>query len=567
MQAPAPAPAAIRQAPFRARYALLCVGLIGELVMGGLMFGWNALSVVLKQEAVFTTGCDPQSSSCSRQDSKLNVVWTAGVFAVNFGVAFAGLSVDYVGPKLTSSAGATMTSVGLIALGFGVKWNTMLAVGAFLSGLGGLCFHMSQFHVSQLFPENKGFISSLYVGFFIASGVTFEVLRAVYAALVTDNESSHSTYRAILVGHACVCLPWAALMLWMNPRMSLKRGQTYSFDMSRFRFVVSSQEPADQTGRTFWLSSDSSLCPDNTVSSNSKETKQPESAAGVTVDNTSNAAPCVSEVELQSQPNPDPMRGVPARRSICGERRSSPTDRRWPMPGHDRLQADVAVNGDRSIPLPSGDAGQPSRPANRLRRRWAALASKSIWQQLKSPECVALGLVFSGNVYALQLYLGTARIQLEEMGDGDEKYLQMLSFIVPGVFVFAPFSGFLLDRLGFGFVLLLINTLSLATAILQSIMVLPLQVLNFFVWALARYLLYSTFFTAVGTLFTYQSFGRVTAVISVIQALTGLTQLPLTDFAIEDLEKEFLYLHVGEIVLVTLLFIPVIQMFRWERMG
>lgn len=134
------------------------------------------------------------------------------------------------------------------------------------------------------------------------------------------------------------------------------------------------------------------------------------------------------------------------------------------------------------------------------------LASKPILQQLRTPECISLGLIFTGNVYALQLYLGTARIQLEEMGDNNKVYLQMLSFIVPGVqpcmamlestmqasesailfevsamvyagvFVLAPFNGYLLDRLGFGIVLLVINFASLATAVLQSIPVLELQV-------------------------------------------------------------------------------------------
>lgn len=61
------------------------------------------------------------------------------------------------------------------------------------------------------------------------------------------------------------------------------------------------------------------------------------------------------------------------------------------------------------------------------------LASKPVLQQLRTPECVSLGLIFTGNVYALQLYLGTARIQLEEMGDNNQVYLQMLSFMVPGV--------------------------------------------------------------------------------------------------------------------------------------
>lgn len=45
-----------------------------------------------------------------------------------------------------------------------------------------------------------------------------------------------------------------------------------------------------------------------------------------------------------------------------------------------------------------------------------------------------------------------------------------------GIFVFAPFNGYCLDRLGFGIVLLAINVMSLAAAVLQSIPVLELQV-------------------------------------------------------------------------------------------
>lgn len=48
--------------------------------------------------------------------------------------------------------------------------------------------------------------------------------------------------------------------------------------------------------------------------------------------------------------------------------------------------------------------------------------------------------------------------------------------MIAGVFVLAPCNGYFLDRLGFGFVLLLINVLCLGTAVLQSIPVLKLQV-------------------------------------------------------------------------------------------
>jgi hypothetical protein len=42
--------------------------------------------------------------------------------------------------------------------------------------------------------------------------------------------------------------------------------------------------------------------------------------------------------------------------------------------------------------------------------------------------------------------------------------------------VLAPFNGYILDKLGYGFVLLLINSLSMLTVVLQSIPVIQLQV-------------------------------------------------------------------------------------------
>lgn len=54
-------------------------------------------------------------------------------------------------------------------------------------------------------------------------------------------------------------------------------------------------------------------------------------------------------------------------------------------------------------------------------------------QQMKSPEFFALGLFFSLNVLVLQFYLGTARVQLEEMSTDYKRYVQILSFIVPGM--------------------------------------------------------------------------------------------------------------------------------------
>jgi hypothetical protein len=61
------------------------------------------------------------------------------------------------------------------------------------------------------------------------------------------------------------------------------------------------------------------------------------------------------------------------------------------------------------------------------------LTGQTLGKQLRSPEFYALLIIFCLNVLVLQFYLGTARVQLEEIGDHGHAYMRALSFIVPGL--------------------------------------------------------------------------------------------------------------------------------------
>lgn len=94
-----------------------------------------------------------------------------------------------------------------------------------------------------------------------------------------------------------------------------------------------------------------------------------------------------------------------------------------------------------------------------------------------------------------------------------------------------------------------------------------IQVATFLLWASARFLLYSSFFTIVGALFTYRSFGRIVGLISTATGLIGLLQLPLTDLAIERLDGNFLPLQIGAAVIVAALYVPAVLLLRFEWTG
>ncbi len=45
------------------------------------------------------------NTNCAWQESRLSVLWTIGVFALNFGPVIVGPVLDYVGPKITAMLG------------------------------------------------------------------------------------------------------------------------------------------------------------------------------------------------------------------------------------------------------------------------------------------------------------------------------------------------------------------------------------------------------------------------------------------------------------------------------
>ena len=55
-----------------------------------------------------------------------------------------------------------------------------LPAGAVILGLGGITYHLAQFHISNLFPGKRGLISSLYVAGFTGCGIIFYILYEIY---------------------------------------------------------------------------------------------------------------------------------------------------------------------------------------------------------------------------------------------------------------------------------------------------------------------------------------------------------------------------------------------------
>jgi hypothetical protein len=78
-------------------------------------------------------------------------------------------------------AGVFLNIVGLILFGTSSTsgFNGFVAAAVIL-GLGNITFHLAQFHISALFPRQRGLVSSVFVAGFTGSGIIMYLLLLIF---------------------------------------------------------------------------------------------------------------------------------------------------------------------------------------------------------------------------------------------------------------------------------------------------------------------------------------------------------------------------------------------------
>ena len=82
---------------------------------------------------------------------------------------------------LLCCAGTLLNMLGMILIGCTREGGfNALPVGAVVLGLGGITYHLANFHISNLFPGKRGLISSLFVAGFTGCGIIYYILYEIY---------------------------------------------------------------------------------------------------------------------------------------------------------------------------------------------------------------------------------------------------------------------------------------------------------------------------------------------------------------------------------------------------
>lgn len=69
------------------------------------------------------------------------------------------------------------------------------------------------------------------------------------------------------------------------------------------------------------------------------------------------------------------------------------------------------------------------------------------------------------------------------------------------------------------------------------------QVVTLILWAVGRFMLYSSYFAIFGALFGFTNFGKIVAMDNTVNGLVGLLQLPFTYWALHALGGNFTLLN------------------------
>ena len=540
------------------------------LIVGGLFFGWNALSIMISDQGNFEEGCDSELAEdggetiCKSQESKLALLWTLGIFSLNFGPVLMGFVLDYLGPKFTSILGVFLNMLGLVLFGVSSSSGFRAFIpAAILLGLGNITFHLAQFHISSLFPTKRGLISSVFVAGFTGSGIMMYILQLIYEAA----GSTRSSYIGVLVGYAGLCGLWAPILWWMMPSRSFKTGEVYLL-RNDYKFEKRLRTELDHTYRRTTALQDY-VAAANAARQRGDDNSEVDMAQNTRkslVDNLADSSdPIWSNEEEQRR-----ERQLQQQRQWEGQeanQSNGSTSDLFPQNG-ETLEQDIATRvedapvGHESMPLPPDVS---FGPLIFEARRFVELRKKSFKEQFMSTESFGMGLFYTLNVFFQQFYLGTQRLQLENKGDTNNSYADFGNVVVAFAFVTIPIIGWLLDKKGYGITLGTINALAVLTSVLQALPVLWIQSLTLVTWMISRFFMYSSYFAIFGALFGFKNFGKLVAIDNTFNGLFGLLQFPLTYLAIHSFGGNFTAINVAQVVVLLPLSIFCYFMYKWER--
>lgn len=244
---------------------IIASAVINSCLLGGVVFGFPALVLILRQVGVFAEVCSC-GTFCSGQQEQFAMLSSLG-FAVGIGSRlFGGLFLDKFGPKVTSTFSGLLSSAAFLVLATArnsERLSQVIKPAWIILALGGAAMHLTSFHTSNLQQDKarKG-QASVYISAGFGAGslvlpilqlinqygnVSFQAICAFYAGialLLTINCFFHQPWRAwnAIGSHATLDLNCFRIEWWPTfapPPTDTERDEEGSGSNRRDSFIRS----------------------------------------------------------------------------------------------------------------------------------------------------------------------------------------------------------------------------------------------------------------------------------------------------------------------------------------
>lgn len=232
------------------RYFILAIALLCSVWSAGLIFGWAPLYSTLLHAGVYADRCPtptPSNSTllspdyalndtilvpsaietsdgplCDAQQTRLNLIYTAGSAFTQASLFVSGVFLDFQGPKLTASISALVVALGSLLFGAASLFNIdFYIVGFALMGFGGAGVNLATYTVSNLFPRYKSWVVSSLVGVWTLSSLWFLLFRPAFNAGIP--------LHSIFFAQSALLFLTAIVFFFTFPSRALREGERFSF--------------------------------------------------------------------------------------------------------------------------------------------------------------------------------------------------------------------------------------------------------------------------------------------------------------------------------------------------
>ena len=530
----------IYQTKYR-RWVLVVLAFVVVSLAPGLIYGWPALRsrLILEQQEREATTNITNSTNTSNTDStpteeQLALMYTVGAWSTQGSRFFLGLLRDRFG---TSSIACT-SLLGLMAglLGVGVLASNPgnhiagLSVSLFFIGLGSgaqLCVQP----VAGLFPNHMGIVLAGLSGAFQVSGLVFLILTSNNGSniLLPFGIFAASIFLLMLV--SAILLPTGTAFVLEPPKetesvVAVNDIEEEVAAKSNNDDVVDESKEAEQQSsieKDISTRSTSSL---NASMKSNRSSNAPIDMSGLLKTSDSKISDSIVQAQDQITTNDKEVD-------------------KWDQMPLNKKEVDTEATIEKCISSPpSENDDDPTTEVttavikNALTLQTSELQTPppTAWQQIKTAEYLLLVGWFCVGIVPMQYYVGILGYQFEELGDTNQKYQDLFSYIFAGAAVTAPLAGYIADQHGLGVTQGLVTfILAIPFGLLAAGNYLPLsvQVVGLVGYGIGRMGIFGLYFSNIGKRFGYTNYGTLAGLGLIVTAIVSLLQYPLIAWSVK----------------------------------